>query len=263
MALSGSTWKPLQVPPIRSLPAPVYVRVERIPPRHRFPAHKHRWNQFIYAISGTLTVVVGRQWFVIGPEQAVWIPTGTVHEVASTYGAEFRSLYVDNAAGVVMPASYSVLAVTPLLRELIVEAVRIGGDLHDSAYKSAVLGLISGHLPRLASMDMSLPWPHTGMLQGLCETLYLAPADTRSISAWGRQLGASSRTLSRRFQDEVGISFREWKRRLRLVKSLELLGAGMSVTATALELGYNSTSAFSYMFTRAMGYSPKEHLGQP
>ena len=65
------------------------------------------------------------------------------------------------------------------------------------------------------------------------------------------------------FQAELGRNFREWKRRLRLFKSMELLGAGMSVTATALELGYGSPSAFSFMFTREMGYSPKAYRAAP
>ncbi len=207
-------------------------------------------------------MAVKNQRIVLGPEQAVWIPTGMMHQVASTYGAEFRSLYVDQAAGVSMPSNYSVVEVTSLLRELILEAARVEEGLDDPAYKMSVLRLIMDHLPRLSSINMSLPWPRTELLRRLCETLYLTPADPMDIIAWGNKLGASSRTLSRRFQDEVGVSFREWKRRLRLVKSLELLGAGMSVTTTALELGYNSTSAFSYMFTKEMGYSPKEHLAK-
>ena len=87
--------------------------------------------------------------------------------------------------------------------------------------------------------------------------------DAEDIAAWGARLGASERTLTRRFQSELGMNFREWKRRLRLFKSMELLGAGMSVTATALELGYGSPSAFSYMFTREMGCSPKTYRAAP
>jgi len=252
------SWISLQVPAIGSLDAPVYVRVQDIPPHHRFPAHRHRWHQLIYSISGSLTVAVEHQRFVCGPEQAVWIPIGTVHEVASTYGAKFRSLYVRRTTEVAMPARHVVVEVTPLMRELILEASHLGSS-DDRTYRQRVLHLILSHLPRLSRVDMSLPWPATEILRRLCEELYRSPANEDDISAWGDRLGASGRTLTRRFQAETGMTFRNWKRRMRLVKALELLGAGMNVTTTALELGYHSTSAFSFMFANEMGYSPKEH----
>jgi AraC-like DNA-binding protein len=260
MDLAETNWKPLQPAVIRRLPARVSVRVVDIPPFHYFPAHKHQWNQLVYCISGSWRLAVQNHWFVIGPEQAVWIPVGTVHEVASTYGATSHTLYIDQAIGIGMPTGYAVVSVTPLLRQLILEAAAIGQRDDEPAYKRRVLRLILDQLPRLPRVAMSLPWPRSKMLRRLCEAVYLSPADDIDLSEWGSKLGASRRTLSRRFQDELGLTFRDWKARLRLVKSMELLGAGRSVTATAFELGYNSASAFSYMFTKAMGYTPKEHL---
>lgn len=253
-------WKPLALPELRRLPSPVYVRVQSLAARHRFPMHHHRWHQLIYAISGSLTVAVEDHWVVISPEQAIWIPAGIEHAVGSTHGAEFRSLYVDAKTRVAMPAGSAVVKITPLMRELILEAAGTGTKADARVYRNKVCQLILAHLPRLSLLKMSLPWPRTPMLRQICETLYLAPADQRSMADWGSQLGASSRTLTRHFQEDVGLTFREWKRRMRLVKSLELLGAGLSVTATSLTLGYGSTSAFSFMFMREMGYSPRQHL---
>ena len=257
-------WQTLEVPGIGALTDPLFVRVQDIPAEHRFPVHTHPWHQFIYAISGSLTVEVDKHRFVCGPEQAVWIPTGTAHEVASSHGAQFRSLYVASSVRVGIAPRHAVLEVTPLLRELIREASQLGAQAAQTraewAYRLRVHQMILAQLPRLLRLETSLPWPGTPMLRKLCEALYRAPADTQDMAAWGAHLGASERTLARRFQSELGISIREWKRRLRLFKSLELLGAGMSVTATALELGYGSPSAFTFMFTREMGYSPKAHL---
>lgn len=256
-------WKTLKVPTIEALSAPVFVRVQDMLPGYRFPGHAHPWHQLIYAISGSLVVEAANQRVVCGPEQAVWIPTGIAHEVASRYGAQFRSLYVRASPRLRMAPRHAVLQVPPLLRELIREAAWLGE--HDAAgageraYTQRVHRLILDQLPRLERLQASLPWPHTPMLRKLCEAIDRAPADAEDIVVWGARLGTSGRTLTRRFQSELGMSFREWKRRLRLFKSMELLGAGMSVTATALELGYGSPSAFSFMFAREMGYSPKTH----
>lgn len=252
------SWSPLHVPALRRLPDLVHVRAQGIPARHRFPPHRHRWHQLIYSVSGTVVVGVDDRRFICGPEQAVWMPVGTTHTVGSAFGATYRSLYIARAARLRMPQSYTVLEVTPLLRELILEAGRL--EAHgDAPYRARVNGLILSHLPRLPRVDISLPWPQGRVLRRLCEALYAQPGAPEDIEAWGRLLGASGRTLTRQFQSDLGMNFRQWKMKLRLVKALELLAAGKAVTAIALELGYKSPSAFSYMFTREMGYSPKQH----
>jgi AraC-like DNA-binding protein len=56
------------------------------------------------------------------------------------------------------------------------------------------------------------------------------------------------------------MSLRTWRRRLRLFKSIELMGGGLDVTRTAMELGYGSTSAFVYAFRTEMGCSPQGYM---
>jgi AraC-like DNA-binding protein len=45
-----------------------------------------------------------------------------------------------------------------------------------------------------------------------------------------------------------------------LFKAIEMLGGGMDVTRTALDLGYGSSSAFIYAFRTAMGMSPQAYM---
>ena len=93
----------------------------------------------------------------------------------------------------------------------------------------------------------------------LCEALYDEPDDQRGPEQWGAVLGMSPRTLTRRFNDEVGMPLSQWRRRLRLIKAVEMLGGGCSVTQTALDLGYGSPSAFIYAFRQEMGMSPQAY----
>jgi AraC-like DNA-binding protein len=236
------------------------VRVEHILARHCFAEHAHAWHQMAYAISGVLTVAVEGQSLVISPEQAVWLPTGLRHRVGSLLGAEFRSLWIADEAGKDLPASPTVFGVSPLLRALIVEAADIEGQEDHDGYSQRVTDLILDQLRRAPSLAGALPWPRNASLGKLCETLYADPADPRGPDAWGRELGMSGRTLARRFEAEMGMSLRSWRRRLRLFKSIELLGGGLSVTQTAMELGYGSTSAFIYAFRSDMGRSPQAYM---
>ncbi len=252
-------WTSVEVPEMEALPRPVTLRSQSLPARHIFPFHCHRWNQFVYATSGTLVVTVEDSWHVITPEQAIWVPTGLLHTTGALHGADFRNLYVADLPGLGMPSRCTALAVTPLLRALILELVDIsrrGGE--DEAYIGQVNGLILAQLPRLAVIDFHLPWPRSVMLRKVCETLYGSPADPRGAEEWGAELGASGRTLARRFEKETGLGLREWRQRLRLFRAIEWLGGGRSITDIALELGYASPSAFAYMFRHETGFTPTE-----
>lgn len=213
----------------------------------------------VYAISGVLTVAMEGRSFVISPEQAVWLPTGLRHRVGSLFGAEFRSLWIADGAGGSLPRNPTVFGVSTLLRALIVEAAAIEGREGGDGYADRVTSLILDQLRRARPLTGALPWPRAGALSALCETLYADPADPREAEAWGRSLGMSGRTLARRFEAELGMSLRSWRRRLRLFKAIELLGGGLDVTRTALELGYGSTSAFVYAFRTEMGCSPRAY----
>ena len=86
--------------------------------------------------------------------------------------------------------------------------------------------------------------------------LFQDPADRGNVESWARELGVSSRTLTRRFEAEVGMPLRSWRRRLKVFRAIELLAAGTSVTAVALDLGYSSASAFIFAFREETGVSP-------
>jgi len=254
------TWERIQAPPGLAPPQPITIRAQSIPARHFFPEHAHDWNQMVYAISGVLTVAVEGHSFVISPEQAVWLPTGLRHRVGSLLGAEFRSLWIADEVGRGLPENPTVFSVTHLLKALIVEFTEIEGEDHDG-YAGRVTDLILDQLRRARPLPGALPWPRGGSsLTALCEALYAAPADRRGPKAWGRELGMSERTLARRFEAEMGTSLRSWRRRLRLFKSIELMGGGLDVTRTALELGYGSTSAFVYAFRTEMGCGPQAYM---
>lgn len=249
-------WTTIEVPEIETLPKAVFLRSQNLGAREIFPTHTHRWNQFVYATSGTLVVTVAGSWYVITPEQAIWVPTGVPHTTGALNGAAFRNLYVADVPGLGMPDVCTPYSVSGLLRALIVELELADQRIEADSYIDKLHDLVFEQLRRLKKQAFHLPWPQTPQLHRICETLYANPADSRSIDAWGRELGASGRTLARRFEKETGITLREWRHKLRLFLALEWLCAGRHVTDIALDLGYASTSAFTYMFRQEIGCPP-------
>ncbi|WP_454743495.1 AraC family transcriptional regulator [Cupriavidus necator] len=256
--LQGNDWTTIDVPVIQTLPTSVFLRSESLAARTVFPQHSHDWNQFVYATSGTLVVKVARSWYVLTPEQAIWVPTGVSHIVGALNGAEFRNLYVANNPELGMPGVCEVYSVTGLLRALIMELESAEQRAESATYIDKLHGLVIEQLRRLPVQNFHLPWPQSPQLCRMCEALYANPADTRGVDDWSLELGTSSRTLGRRFEKEVGITLRDWRYRLRLFLALEWLCAGRNVTEVALDLGYASTSAFTFMFRQEMGCPPSE-----
>ncbi|KQW65503.1 cupin [Phenylobacterium sp. Root77] len=254
------TWSAIPVPHDIEAPAPLSVRVESLTPRTYFPEHEHQWGQVAYAISGVLSVAIPGRSFIISPRQAAWLPAGVSHRVGSLMGAEFRSLWITTDVTGDLPDESAVFSVAPLLRALIAEAAVLQQGDDDVAYRGRVTDLILDQLRRARPLPAALPWPRSARLTELCEALYADPTDARSAEQWSQQLGISARTLTRRFEADLGMSLRSWRRRMRLFRSIEMLGGDMDITQIALELGYASSSAFAFAFRTTIGVSPTAYL---
>jgi AraC-like DNA-binding protein len=107
---------------------------------------------------------------------------------------------------------------------------------------------------------LALPMPRERRLGSIVEGLMADPADRRTLAQWALVSGASARTLARLFQAETGMSFADWRQQRRLLRALELLATGTLVTTVAAETGYDSASAFTAMFRRALGAVPGRYF---
>ncbi len=80
------------------------------------------------------------------------------------------------------------------------------------------------------------------------------------MEQFGTIAAASGRTLARLFMQETGMTFGEWRRRRILLAALERLSEGIAVTTVALEMGYESPSAFIAMFRQNLGMTPTQYI---
>ena len=97
----------------------------------------------------------------------------------------------------------------------------------------------------------------------MCEALLGAPGDPRTLEQWASSANASARTLARLFVAETGLGFGAWRQQARVLEAMGRLGTGAPVTEVALDHGYDSVSAFSAMFRRACGTSPRRYRYRP
>ncbi len=198
--------------------------------------------------------------WVVPPERAVWIPADTRHEVRSFGRLSMRTLYIkrDTASG--LPAECCVVGISSLMRELILHAVGVP-DLYDpDGPDGRIMAVILDQVERLPVAPLALRIPRDPRLKRIYNALMENPGDNRSLEEWGRHIGAAGRTLTRLFQAETAMTFRQWRRQLRILEALKRLGRKEAVTNIAMDLGYDSPSAFISMFKKALGKTPGQYF---
>ena len=222
--------------------------------------HQHERSQLLYASRGVMTVTTQNGIWVVPPQRAVWVPAGTAHQASSTGPLSFRSIYVSLESAVGLPSECCVIAVPPLLRELILQAVQVPRLYDENGPDGRLMAVLLDQIRELKVTPLHLPGLNSQRLQPIAQVLYRNPADTRTLEAWAQTLAISTRTLARLFKQDTGISFREWRQQLRLLEALRHLAEKQAVTKVAMDLGYESTSAFIAMFRRALGITPARYF---
>jgi AraC-like DNA-binding protein len=248
------------------LDGPVWVRTYPVTFLHDVtqPAHDHVWHQLTFATRGHLEVVTDQARHIVPADRAVWVPAGTQHAEIMRAPISMRSIYISRLSfapvggrpGPTAPDRVRTIAVTPLLRELILHISRIGALDRRKPEQARLVGVLLDQLAAARDVSLALPSPRDPRARRFAELVTRDPGNDLAIARLARKAGASLRTIERCFLRETGIAVGDWRRRVRLFHALRLLEDGASVTEVALDVGYASTSAFSQAFTRQFGRSP-------
>lgn len=230
------------------------------PPGTLLDTHRHRRAQFLYGMTGLMEVNTDDGAWVVPPYSGVWIPAGKPHRVRML-GVSTRSLYVEPAAAPRSARRCEVLGVTPLLHQLLLASVEVPALYDERGRDGALMRLILHELRQAAVLPLFAPLPRDRHLTRLCGEFLRQPSIRTSPDEWARKLNRSQRTFTRFFRQQTGMSFGAWRRQACLLAALPKLSSGVPVTSVALELGYDSPSAFSTMFRKALGRSPSEFAG--
>ena len=227
------------------------------PRDYRVPDHAHGSDQIIYATSGAMEVAVGQSLWLIPPQFAIWIPARRVHRIRMPSAVSMRTLYLKHGLAPFMPQQCRVLHVTPLLRELIVEAVHFGKLRQRDPLHRALRDLILAQLKQAPPIPIFLTLPKDRRALAVTNALLTDLARNQSFGSLCARAGASVRTMERLFRREVGTDFETWRRQARLVKAVEKLLTGASVKEVAFAVGYRRSSAFVSLFRAFFGTTPK------
>jgi AraC-like DNA-binding protein/quercetin dioxygenase-like cupin family protein len=222
-----------------------------------FDWHTHSDHQLAWAASGVLMVRTAATAWALPPTRALWIPAGVRHETLSAGTAVMRTLYVRPALFPISWPDCTPVAATPLLAELIGYLENPDLDPDRRGHAETLLIDLLQPVP-MTTIEVRLPGEERA--RQVAQALTDDPADGRTLAEWGREVGASSRTLARAFVAGTGLPFGRWRALLRLQAALPALADGEPVGNVARRVGYESVSAFVAAFRRETGVTPARYF---
>lgn len=256
--------KPLDLHPEHgeSTPYGIAVLATDPPADTLIPRHAHRRGQLLYATSGVMIVRADAGSWVVPPGRAVWIAPGVSHEVELAGTVAMRTVFVEPDLCAGLGDVGRVIHVTALLRQLILSGVAVPLDHAKGGRDERLMALILDEMHAAPTLSLHVPLPQHPGLTRLCQRFIADPSQPATLDAWADILHMNARTLARQFRRETGMTFGAWRRQTRLLLSLPRLAAGVSILEVALEHGYDSPSAFTAMFRRALGVPPSLYISQ-
>ncbi len=222
----------------------------------RLNRHDHPWGQLVFGSRGVMQVITPDAAWLAPPTRAIWLPQGLAHEIVMKGEVAMRSLYISPERAAGLPAAPGVIEVAPLLRELILHILAIGMLDPRRPEHDRLAGLLMDLLIQARPHDLALPLPRDPRARVLADRLQASLDDRSDLKSLAKGVGASLRTLQRLFPAETGLTLDAWRQKARLIWAVGRMSAGAGVTATALDCGYDSPSAFIAAFRRQFGVTP-------
>jgi AraC-like DNA-binding protein len=146
------------------------------------------------------------------------------------------------------------LAAAPLLRELV---LALFSSQHGPATQEAIVALLLRTLPEIPDLPTVLPMPTSPLLLRATTALLQGEGWNWPLERVAEHAAMAPRTFTRHFGAEVGLTFRMWRRRARVLTSLDLLASGQPVKAIARRLRFASDAAYVAAFREVIGTPPE------
>jgi len=228
---------------------------------HQIGNHQHHEGQLIFAVTGVMELSTIDDLWLLPPQRGIWMPPGVEHSMRARGMVSLRTLYIQSPHYLAqLPRTSKPIMISPLVREIIIRLMRIHCIPYEDRKEGRLLDLLIDEIEWSNEAALPLPPLNDQRLQRVCSAILANPGDRRSLNEWAKLVGASSRTLARLFQQELGVSYLYWRQRVCAMSALPRLAAGEPVTLIASDLGYETPGAFSSMFRRIMNAAPSQYF---
>ncbi|KAB1086633.1 helix-turn-helix transcriptional regulator [Neorhizobium galegae] len=220
-------------------------------------------DYLLYASAGIFVLDIGYRRWMLPPQRAALIARGTVIAVRSNGAATASSvLFGDREFEAPLPAC-RVFGLSDLARQMILHVMRwdTGRPSCDETANAFFRALASVAADLAAEEDETwLPKPQSPAMAVAVERMLEDLDRDLDFGSLAEASRLSERTLARKFDAELGMSFRDFRHRARMVRAKEMLLAGREpITEIGLACGFESTSSFIKAFRTFAGTTPRQY----
>ncbi|CAA0118579.1 HTH-type transcriptional regulator NimR [Mycolicibacterium vanbaalenii] len=225
--------------------------------------HSHEVHQIEYALHGVVEVETDCAHYLLPPQQAAWIPAGLDHQAVMNPDVKTVAVMFDRTMIADSGDRARILAVSPLIREMMIYALRwpidrSPGEDHDEQMSEGFFRTLAALVGEALEHEAPLSLPtseHPIVAEAMDYTKN--HLDTVTCAQVSRAVSVSERTLRRLFSDTLGLSWRTYLLHARMLRAMALLAAPMqSVQETATAVGFDSVSSFTRAFAQFCGETP-------
>ncbi|GGE90555.1 AraC-like ligand binding domain-containing protein [Chishuiella changwenlii] len=229
--------------------------------------HQHKKSQLIYAEGGIVHIFINDKHWYLPARCFMWIPANIPHSIltysknSSLYNFYFKTSDEEDN----FYSDTNIYFVNDLLREMFLFTKNWNGIiLEDDKAKYNFLNAIKSILPEMDSNKLPIsiqhPFPKDKKLIEIGRFLMNNIEKNYTIDEVAKLFGMSTRTLSRKFKESLGMNYVRFLRSLRVSKSFELIAENQyNMYEIAMMIGYNSLSAYSNIFYKVVGVRPSEY----
>ncbi|HJO93247.1 MAG TPA: helix-turn-helix transcriptional regulator [Victivallales bacterium] len=220
--------------------------------------HTHPRGQLICPCKGLVKAKTKSGLWLVPPSQSLWVPPMTEHQILLPKSVSVTFLFVDPTVKLDFTKNCCVLAMNNFMHELINKSVHIGNNYTVNSPEFRIMLVIIDELKKLPPTPLNLPFAKDERLTRVMNFLMKQPNSQKKMESFASLACTSSKNLNRLFVKETGLTYGNWRKQLIVLESIEKLNKGSSVTEVAIDMWYNSISAFITMFKKVTGKTPGE-----
>jgi len=240
-------------------PADIFMNFEEFVSNTETRVHSHPWGQVQLISGGILEINAEETRFLAPPHLAVWIPENVLHKSYNRKPIEYCSLNIASNLTSSFPTRPSLIKVTPIVTTIVEDFRYRGVSVATSEADKRLIQVLLDQLSLQKVEQHFVPTSNHKYLSPILAVVEEHPADSTTLKMWAERVHTTERTLARCCQTELGMSFTEWRMRVRYIHAMELLRRGCSVKEVAFTLGYRQASPFITLFKRYAGSTPEQY----
>ncbi len=224
--------------------------------------HLHDVHEVEYACRGIVEVETEAGHYLLPPHQAAWIPAGLYHKTTLNAGAQTLAVLFEPGLVPMAGDRIRIIAVSALLREMMLYSARWPISRTESGVEAESFFQTLGHVVAEAlddEMPLNLPVPADPVAAAVTDYTR-AHLDRVTVSDVTRAVGVSERTLRRIFSTHLGMSWRSYLLRARVLRSMAMLAQpDRSILEVSIAVGFEDAGAFARSFARHCGETPSAY----